>query len=47
MISIGMPKKNSFYLKDCRSILIIIRHGFGNWSEIAELIGGTKSREEI
>lgn len=42
-----MLKRSYSYFKDYKSIVIINRHGFGNWSEIAELIGGAKSREEI
>ena len=27
--------------------LLLLRHGFGNWSEIADFIGTGKTREDI
>lgn len=43
-----MPKKNCFCFKVCKSKRIsYFRFGFGNWAEIAELIGSDKKKEDV
>jgi len=48
LIMSGQPTRNYSSLKALKSKnWFLLRHGFGNWNDIADFIGTNKSREDV